>query len=154
MASERSKNDYTLEMRDFAGWAYWVERSDAKTIFHICGLSSHGSPPNPMARAFQLGKPGGPTVYIQESSAPPPQALLVQAFMDEFMISHREYHQALVAKHLRRVNGELMLYSSESRIAEMLYTGLTRVSAQSKLSKYCIRGYGYYRGWLLAQEAA
>lgn len=149
----RPVREFEKEVRQFWAWARWASKTDGAYLMKLCGLTWAGSIPTFMmsiADTWDVNDDGSPIVYDTETKPDYSACQLVQAFMED--VADEASRKALIARHLRRVNGEFMLVSNEGRIAEALYD-LPRNLAHPRLLKDCSRGYSDYKTWSQAQAA-
>lgn len=156
MASQSVKR-FKEEMRDFWVWARWAQRSDEGTIRRICGLTHALSIPTAMmglADRWDRDETGAPIIYEQDAAPEPPAiAYGVQDFMEKLQAGSPAIHRALVARHLKRVGGEVQPISSESQMAMKLYC-LDRPQSHTRFIRDCEKGYETYRLYLRLLVAA
>ena|SRR5579859_1427469 len=144
---------YYFERQAFKHWARWVERSNDGTITRLCGLTLYGSIPTMMMQLPDFGENDGVTQYNQDPPPSPSIGRKVQEFMEEIQSSLPHIYKALIALHLRVVDGTQFIYSSESRIAEAIY-GLKRSQAHARFVRDYEEGYRRFSQWARLSHAA
>ncbi|MDE2103511.1 MAG: hypothetical protein KGL39_40095 [Patescibacteria group bacterium] len=136
-------------------WARWCHCGDSTTVMSLCGLTWAGSPHTIMGRIWECGAVDQSEVTgysdAPREGDPEPQQT------DQFMARAKDLtpgpYYALVARHLRIVNGEPVLMRSERWMAQALY-GLSARASWDRLATDCVAGYAALRLWEAQRKAA
>ncbi len=143
--NKTSHYDYSQwqsERRLLSQWGRWAKSDNHSSIQYSCGLSYYGTPKTIMDKIWECGA-------IDEAEvtgyADPPVCsnyLMqeIERYMDAVMRYMPWVYRALIARHLRVVDGARMLISSERRMAVALYE-LPADRAHNRFRHDCDMGY-------------